>query len=184
RKIPKGSKILIQMHYTVNGRPQEDLTRVGFRFAKPGEVKQEIEALAANNFFVAIPAGAPNHQIKSTYIFREDRYLLNMAPHMHMRGKSFRFEAVFPDGREEVLLDVPRYDFNWQLQYNLETPRFMPKGTMLRCTAHYDNSAGNPANPDPSRVVTFGEQTWNEMMIGWFTALKPPRTVEPSLSVR
>ncbi|MBY0587654.1 redoxin domain-containing protein [bacterium] len=171
RKFPKGSQILIQMHYTVNGRPSEDLTSVGFRFCEPSQVKQEIEALGANNFFIAIPPGAPNHQIKAVYHFREDRMLVNLTPHMHMRGKSFRFEAVYPDGAREILLDVPRFDFNWQLQYNLAEAKLMPKGTQLVCTAHYDNSAGNPANPNPKQFVRFGEQTWDEMMIGWFTAI-------------
>jgi hypothetical protein len=97
-----------------------------------------------------------------------------LTPHMHMRGKSFRYEAWYPDGKREILLDVPRWDFNWQIDYVLAEPKLMPKGTQLRCFATYDNSAGNPANPDPSKWVFFGEQTWDEMMIGWFTAVTPP----------
>ena len=190
RRLPAGSRIVIQMHYTVNGRDQEDLSSVGFKFCDRKTVTQEIEARGANNFFLRIPPNASNHQVRSEYMFREDRLLVNMAPHMHMRGKSFRYEAVYPDGRREVLLDVPRFDFNWQLQYNLSTPKMMPKGTVLKCIAHYDNSASNPANPNPNRLVTFGEQTWDEMMIGWFTAITLPRgdnrvqTTGQSLSLR
>jgi peroxiredoxin len=173
RKIPKGSQILMQVHYTVNGRETDDLTHVGFRFGRESEVKQELEALAANNFFIVIPPNAANHEIRAIYHFQEDRLLVNMAPHMHMRGKSFRYEAVYPDGAREILLDVPRFDFNWQLQYNLANAKMMPKGTQLICTAHYDNSSANPANPNPNQIVRFGEQTWDEMMIGFFTAMRP-----------
>jgi hypothetical protein len=93
---------------------------------------------------------------------------------MHVRGKSFRYEATYPDGRRELLLDVPRWDFNWQLDYILAEPKLMPKGTVLRCEAHFDNSPENPVNPDPTKTVRFGEQTWEEMMIGWFTAATLP----------
>jgi hypothetical protein len=92
-----------------------------------------------------------------------------MMPHMHLRGKSFRYEAIYPDGNREVLLDVPGYDFNWQLRYELEEPKFLPKGTKLFCTAHFDNSENNLANPDPTKRVRWGDQTWEEMMIGWYT---------------
>ena len=99
-----------------------------------------------------------------------------MTPHMHMRGKSFRYEATYPDGRREVLLDVPKYDFNWQLRYDLAQPKFLPRGTHLLCVAHFDNSEENLNNPDPKRDVGWGEQTWDEMMIGYFTTLpgQPP----------
>jgi peroxiredoxin len=185
RRLPKGSKIVMQMHYTVNGRESEDLSSVGFRFTQENKVQQEIEALAANNFFIVIPPQEPNHQVKAVYHFKDDRLLVNLTPHMHMRGKSFLFEAVYPGGRRETLLDVPRFDFNWQLQYNLAEPKLMPKGTQLICTAHYDNSSANPANPNPNTIVRFGEQTWDEMMIGWFTAMTPePRVPASSQAAR
>jgi hypothetical protein len=92
---------------------------------------------------------------------------------MHLRGKSFRFEAEYPDGTREVLLDVPNYDFNWQLSYELAQPKLLPKGTWLHCVAHFDNSPGNTANPDPQRTVGFGEQTWDEMMFGFYSAVDP-----------
>lgn len=183
-RIPAGSRFLVQMHYTSNGRPdQEDLTSIGFKYGDEQEMTHEIQCRAAHNEFVLIPPRVEDHVIRSKYVFKEDRILYNMAPHMHMRGKSFTFAARYPDKRTEILLDVPRFDFNWQIQYDLAEPKLMPKGTVLECVAHYDNSAKNPANPDPNAVVTFGEQTWNEMMIGWFTSMVP-RTKVPSLSSR
>ncbi len=179
RRLPAGSKLIIQMHYTVNGSLQDDLTSIGFRFCDAQDVHQDIEAFGATNLAIAIPPRVSDHVIRSRYEFKEDRLLVNLAPHMHMRGKSFRYEAAYPDGRTEVLLDVPRFDFNWQLQYNLAEPKLMPKGTVLNCTAHYDNSAGNPVNPDPDQLVRFGEQTWDEMMIGWFTAMTPDTLEKP-----
>ncbi len=101
-------------------------------------------------------------------------------PHMHLRGKSFRYEALYPDGTREVLLDVPHYDFNWQLRYQLAEPKPIPKGTQLICTAHFDNSDGNPANPDPSQRVHWGDQTWNEMMIGYFSTISPRESSNPT----
>jgi len=97
--------------------------------------------------------------------------MLWMSPHMHLRGKSFRYEAHYPDGTSEILLDVPRYDFNWQITYELAEPKRLPAGTKLKCTAHFDNSENNPANPDPGDTVKFGPQTWHEMMIGWYATL-------------
>jgi peroxiredoxin len=173
RRIPAGSKVVFQMHYTTNGRAQEDLTKVGFTFCDGSEVKQEYLAKGASYWLFAIPPGAPNHEVRATHKFEEDEILVNLLPHMHLRGKSFRYVARYPDGRREVLLDVPRYDFNWQIQYELAEPKLMPKGTVLECTAHYDNSAANPANPNPKALVTPGEQTWHEMMIGWYSTLTP-----------
>jgi len=97
--------------------------------------------------------------------------LLNLFPHMHYRGKSFRFEAVYPDKSREVLLNVPRYDFNWQLRYDLAVPKLLPKGTTLECTAYFDNSAENLLNPDPTRTVGFGLQSWQEMLVGYYTVV-------------
>jgi hypothetical protein len=175
RRVPAGSKLVLQMHYTTNGYEQEDLSSLGLKFCDPKDVKQEIESGWATNFFLAIPPKAANHPITASFTFPDDRWLYQMTPHMHLRGKSFRYEARYPDGTKEVLLDVPEFDFNWQIDYVLDKPKFMPKGTVLFCEARYDNSAGNLANPDPNRWVTFGEQTWDEMMIGWFTAAKELR---------
>lgn len=175
RRVPAGSKIVFQIHYTPNGRPEDDLTRVGFKFCDESEVEQEILGLGAQNFLFRIPANASDHVVKASYRFDEDKILRHMLPHMHLRGKSFQYFALFPDGRRELLLDVPRYDFNWQIQYELAEPRLMPKGTVLECIGHFDNSSSNPANPNPNTIVRPGQQTWEEMMIGWFSVVSLPK---------
>jgi len=167
-RIPAGSHIVFQMHYTPNGTPQQDMSHVGFRFATTEEVKREASMPRAINVLFQIPPGESNYQATASYVFRRDAKLLKMVPHMHLRGKSFRYEAVYPNGEREVLLDVPQWDFNWQLEYALTEPKLMPRGTELICTATFDNSDKNPANPDARQWVTFGEQTWDEMMIGFF----------------
>jgi len=115
--------------------------------------------------------------VRSTHHFTSDARLLTLTPHMHLRGKSFRYEAEYPDGKREILLDIPRYDFNWQLRYTLLEPKLLPKGTRLICTAHFDNSEKNLANPDPTKPVRWGDQTWEEMMIGYYSTL-PMETVD------
>jgi peroxiredoxin len=167
-RVPAGSKFLFQMHYTPNGSPQQDRTRLGLVFADPVTVTRTVEGGAVVNQALAIPAGAADYRLTAEHTVPRDALLLSLSPHMHLRGKSFRFEAAYPDGTREVLLDVPRYDFNWQLRYELAEPKLLPRGTRLVCTAHYDNSADNPANPDPARDVGWGEQTSDEMLIGFF----------------
>lgn len=167
-RIPAGSKIAFQMHYTANGTPHEDMSYVGFRFAKEEDVEMEVESGMAINPAIFIPPRASDHKIVAADQFYKDTYLLGVNPHMHQRGKSFRYEAIYPDGSREIIMDCPNYDFNWQLGYKFVEPKFMPRGTKLVCTAHYDNSADNLNNPDPNRWVMFGEQTWHEMMIGFY----------------
>ena len=171
--VPAGSKLVFQMHYTPNGVEQEDRSMVGIKFADPGSIKKLLRSGMILNLGIRIPAGAADYELKAKSRLAKDIVMLELAPHMHVRGKSFRFEAEYPDGTREVLLDVPRYDFNWQLRYILSEPKLIPKGTLLHTTAHYDNSAENPANPDPTREVTFGEQTWDEMMIGIYSSIDP-----------
>lgn len=168
KRIPAGSDLVFQMHYTPNGVATSDRSEVGLVFAQPSEIEAEARTDIAGNFLFAIPAGAPNHELLGFNTMREDSLLLSLYPHMHVRGKAFKYIAQYADGREEVLLDVPRYDFNWQNSYLLEEPKFLPKGTKIKAIAHYDNSTENLNNPDPAKVVTFGEQTWEEMMIGFF----------------
>ncbi|MEX0676953.1 MAG: redoxin domain-containing protein [Pirellulales bacterium] len=174
KRIPAGSKIIFQMHYTPNGKPQEDISTLGLKFCDVDEVEQEVESGFAINFAFVIPPGVADHKVTSKHHFDEDRLLLGLTPHMHMRGKSFRYELRYPDGRREVLLDVPRWDFNWQIDYLLAEPKLVPKGSDLYCEAHYNNSPESPTNPDPTKWVRFGEQTWDEMMIGWFTTATLP----------
>ncbi len=169
--VPKGSKLIFQMHYTPNGTAQEDRSYLGVVFADPKSVKKRIHGGAVMNRGFTIPPEAANHEVTSERLIASDQLLVSMSPHMHLRGKSFRYEAIYPDGHHEVLLDVPRYDFNWQLRYVLAEPKLLPAGTKLHCTAHFDNSADNLANPDPEDTVRWGPQTWHEMMIGFFSTV-------------
>jgi hypothetical protein len=166
KRVPAGSKIVIQMHYTPNGRAQKDRSQIGIIFA-PEPPRYEVRAIPIFNALFRIPPGADNHPVESSYTVRQDALLINLMPHMHLRGKDFRYEAVYPDGKKETLLSVPRYNFNWQSVYRLAEPKLLPQGTRIHCYAHFDNSANNPNNPDPKAAVWWGDQTWEEMMIGW-----------------
>jgi peroxiredoxin len=168
--VPAGSRFVFQMHYTPNGTAQEDRSCVGLVFADPKEVQHQVGTDKAANAGFRIPAGADDHKVEATHRFRKDMLLISLFPHMHLRGKAFRYTAIYPDDRREVLLDIPRYDFNWQNGYELISPKRMPAGTRLFCEAWFDNSAGNLANPDPTKSVRWGDQTWEEMMIGYFDA--------------
>jgi peroxiredoxin len=168
QRIPAGSRLIFQMHYTPNGKAQSDISKIGLKFADPATVKKAAGGGVAINTFFKIPPGDGNYRVASSYQFDDDALLTMLFPHMHLRGKSFRYEAVYPGGEREILLDVPRYDFNWQLRYELAEPKLMPKGTRIECVAHFDNSVNNPANPDPTKPVTWGDQTFEEMMIGFF----------------
>jgi thiol-disulfide isomerase/thioredoxin len=168
RRITKGSQLIFELHYTPNGKEGTDRSSVGIVYAK-APPKHEVKDELALNWRFIIPPGADNYRIvASTKKFPKDIVLLSMMPHMHLRGKSFEYCLVLPDGKREVLLSVPRYDFNWQLTYVLAEPRTLPKGSRLECTACYDNSRKNPNNPNPWKFVTWGDQTWDEMMIGFF----------------
>ena len=166
--VPAGSKIVFEMHYTPNGSEQKDISSIGIKFMDKADVKKIVRGELAINPGFAIPPGEDNHEVIARRKIRRDAVLLSMTPHMHLRGKSFRYEAEYPTGEREVLLDVPRYDFNWQLRYELAKPLVLPKGTILYCTAHFDNSEDNLANPDPTKTVRWGNQSWEEMMIGFF----------------
>ncbi|MDP7019705.1 MAG: redoxin domain-containing protein [Pirellulaceae bacterium] len=168
KRIPAGSKLLFQMHYTTNGTEQNDLSSVGLVFADPAEVKHEVSTQAASKRRIRIPPHAANHREDASYRFERDSLLLGLFPHMHLRGKSFRYTLVYPDNRRRILLDIPAYDFNWQNGYRLAEPKMIPAGSKLECVAHYDNSENNPANPDPTKTIRWGDQTWDEMMIGYF----------------
>ncbi|MFO0945766.1 MAG: redoxin domain-containing protein [Planctomycetota bacterium] len=171
KKIPAGSQLLFQMHYTTNGTAQTDKSEIGLVFADEKEVQAEVKTDFAGTFTFLIPPQAADHKVTASNTFNKDAMLLQMYPHMHVRGKAFRYEAVYPDGKKEVLLDVPNYDFNWQNTYTLKEPKFLPAGSSIQCTATYDNSAENLNNPDPSQMVHFGDQTWDEMMLGFFDAV-------------
>jgi peroxiredoxin/mono/diheme cytochrome c family protein len=166
--IPAGWQLVFQMHYTPNGSPQKDCSSVGLKFCDAKDVKYRVAtANAANGLFV-IPPGDPNYEVESERTYGGDVQLISVFPHMHLRGKSFKYELIYPDGRRETIMNMPRYDFNWQTSYVFTEPLKLPEGTTMHCTAHFDNSADNPANPDPEIAVRWGDQTWEEMMIGWF----------------
>ena len=134
--------------------------------------KSELLTRGIVNRKIRIPPDAGNHREDARYTFRHGARILGFLPHMHVRGKAFRYVAEYPDGKEEILLDVPEYDFNWQLFYRLKEPKRVPEGTKIRAIARYDNSKNNPANPDPSAQVRFGNQTWDEMLIGYMDFIK------------
>ncbi len=166
--IPVGWELVFQMHYTPNGSPQKDRSAVGVKFCDPDSVKYRVATSNAINGVFAIPPGEANHKVEASRTYGRDVKLLSVFPHMHLRGKSFHYELIYPDGRKETIMNMPRYDFNWQTSYVFDKPLELPAGTTMHCTAHFDNSADNPANPDPSKTVRWGDQTWEEMMIGWF----------------
>lgn len=168
RRIPAGSKLVFQVHYTPNGREQTDTSEIGIVFADPASVRREVEVQAGLNFRFRIPPGDANYRVEADRVFDQDTILYSLTPHMHLRGKSFSFSATYPDGKTEMLLDVPRYDFNWQNFYILAEPKLLPAGTQVHLLAHFDNSEQNLSNPDPRSAVTWGDQTWQEMMIGTF----------------
>jgi hypothetical protein len=173
RLIKAGSDILFQIHYTTTGKPEKDRTKIGFVFAKEPPREQIKAGLVFNQRF-AIPARAANQQIQARALVKRDVKLFSMLPHMHLRGKDFEFHATYPSGATEVLLRVPRYDFHWQTNYYLAEPKLLPKGTILECIGHYDNSASNSNNPDPDQDVHYGPQTWDEMLNGFLEVVIAP----------
>lgn len=167
KKLPAGSWLKFQIHYTPNGIAATDRTEIAFGFTdQPPVHEMKTSAAAAMRF--KIPPGDSHHVVKARYRFREPGKIYSFAPHMHLRGKAFKYELQLPNGKLETLLEVPRFDFDWQYRYKLMTPREVPKGATLRVTGVFDNSADNPSNPDPKATVRFGEQTFDEMMIGYF----------------
>jgi hypothetical protein len=170
--LPAGATIVLQMHYTANGSAGTDRSRVGLIFAKEPP-KEKVLTLAAANGRFAIPPGDGAYRVDSKIVLQHDSKLVSLLPHMHFRGKSFEYRATYPSGEKEVLLSVPKYDFNWQLTYYEAAQKVLPQGTVVECTAYFDNSANNKYNPDPTKEVHWGDQTWEEMMIGFFDVAVP-----------
>jgi len=166
RKVPKGSIVLLELHYTPNGRAVTDRSSIGLCYAKKAP-DVELQSVAVMNEKFRIPPGAEKHEVKATHAFEKATTLLSLTPHMHVRGKAFRYELVLADKKRETILDVPKYDFNWQSSYNFAKPLEIPAGTVMECTAWYDNSAKNPFNPDPKKTIRWGDMTSSEMMIGF-----------------
>jgi len=163
RLIPAGADIVLEVHYTTNGIEGEDQTKVGLELA-PGPPERLFISLAAAQPGLSIAPGDPNAEAKAMVKFRQPVDLVYMQPHMHLRGKDATIEAKYPDGRQETLLRVPRYDFNWQIVYYQKTPLRLPSGTELHLTGHWDNSPANKWNPDPTATVRWGDQSWQEML--------------------
>jgi hypothetical protein len=185
--IPAGSTIVLQIHYSsFHGAietPQRDRTIVGLIFAKEPPERRAVTFTVPNHFF-KIPAGDANHKVTAAYTFDRDVQLISYMPHMHLRGKDMKYEVVFPDGRRQTLLWVPKFEFNWQTVYRLKNPIMIPRGTRIVVTAHFDNSAKNEHNPDPTKAVRWGDPSYDEMMIGWIEYVVPNsnKTASPASS--
>jgi len=181
--VKAGSDIILQVHYTTDGKASKDQTRVGLVFAKEPPANRAMTFSATNGKF-KIPAGDPNYRVEAEFTLGTDVVLHGLHPHMHARGKDFLYRVQYPDGRTETLLSVPNYSFAWQLWYTLEKPLALPKGTKILCTAHFDNSPNNRFNPDPRKDITWGDQSWDEMMIGFFNFVFPTNTPVESITLQ
>jgi len=175
RLIKAGSTLIFQMHYTTNGHSTKDRTKLGLVFAKAPPAEQ-VMAMTASAYWLDIPPGEANYKTDAAVMMRDTVKLVGMRAHMHVRGKAFEFRAIYPTGEKEVLLSIPKYDFNWQPYYYLETPKILPRGTRIECTAVFDNSPNNPHNPNPKAAVGWGPQSWDEMMIGWLDIAVDPKS--------
>ena len=187
KRIPAGSRLVFQVHYTPTGTPQTDVSKIGLWFVDPDTVTREIKTVSALQTRIKIPPGAAAHTVTGMEMIEdEDALLLGFMPHMHLRGSAFRYELVAADSatktdqaEKEILLDIPHYDFNWQTSYRLAEPRPLPVGTTIIAHGTFDNSTRNLSNPDPKSWVSWGDQTWEEMMIGYFD-ISVPRKHEQS----
>ena len=181
--IPAGAQGVFQVHYHGIATPQVDRTRVGLYLASRAP-QTPLKRVDLRNRLFLIPAGDANHEVKRCYDLEQDKWLLAITPHAHYRGKDATYELVHADGRREILLKVPHYDFNWQLQYRLAKPVLMEKGSRMVVTFHYDNSANNPANPDPAKVIRWGDRTEDEMMVTWTETMDASPKVPQSTSAQ
>jgi hypothetical protein len=179
-KIPAGATLIFQMHYTASGKMTTDRSKIGLVFAKQPP-RQEVVVAALQNANFTLPAGTPDVRVDAEMTVNQDMTIWSMLPHTHVRGKRWHLEATYPDGRTQTILDVPKYDFNWQTDYVFKQPLKLPKGTKIRTTAWYDNSAANKSNPDPTVDVHWGDQTWQEMQ---FTALAYSLDASPTPTVQ
>jgi hypothetical protein len=165
--IKAGSDIVFEVHYTPNGKAVMDQTKLGLVLARETP-KDRVQTLSASNGTFKIPPGDPDYRVDASFVVAQQVVLSALHPHMHTRGKDFEYRLVFPNGETRTILQVPAYNWHWQLWYNLQEPIVLPKGTKIECTAHFDNSAKNPENPDPTKTVIWGQQNWDEMMVGFF----------------
>ena len=165
-----GSTLSLQMHYTTSGKESVDATKIGIYFYPEGYIPEErMSGGVGNAFTIEIPPQAKDHEMEITTVVPRDAYIHSLMPHMHFRGKRMDFTAVYPDGSEELILSVPNYSFNWQLTHSLEDPLFVPAGTKIVARGAFDNSSQNPFNPDPNSTIYWGEQSWEEMFMGFYS---------------
>ena len=172
RKLPAGAKVSFQIHYTPSGTAKQERLRLGLVFAKTPPL-HEVHTVPVAHRRLSIPPGAPHHVETRAQPVPFDLPVTSFMAHMHVRGKAFTYQVTYPDGTSETLLDLPRYDFNWQLRYDLKVPKLIPRGSTVTITAVYDNSPANRANPDPAKHVRWGAQTVDEMMIGYLEYFLP-----------
>jgi hypothetical protein len=184
RMIPAGSSIFLEMHYTASGRETVDQTKVGFVLAKQPPAKRLLN-LMVMEFNFEIPPNAGDHPGTTWAILNEPATLIYTQPHLHMRGIDMDIKVTYPDGRSEMLVSVPRYNYLWQTIYVQDKPIELPKGTRIDVSAHWDNSANNKFNPDPTKTVRWGDQSWDEMLVA-FVGVTVDRNVDPKkiLSMR
>lgn len=172
RKIPAGAKVSFQIHYTPSGKAKKERLKMGLVFAKQPPT-HEVRTAPLANPRLSIPPGAARHVETHSQRVPFDMPIMGFMPHMHTRGVAFKYEVTYADGKTETLLDIPRYDFNWQLRYDYKQPKLIPQGSTIKITAVFDNSTGNKANPDPTKLVKWGSQTVDEMMIGYIEYFRP-----------
>jgi hypothetical protein len=183
RLIKAGSDLIFQMHYTTNGGAATDQSRIGLVLTND-PIKERVTFLGPGNGDFEIPPGDPNYRVDADMTFASPVRLLSMQPHMHLRGKAFEYRVIYPGGARETLLKVPRYDFNWQLGYEPLENKILPPGAKLEVTAWYDNSPNNPFNPDPKARVKWGDQSWEEMMVGFIDVAFDPSIPKKNLVVK
>jgi hypothetical protein len=180
RLLKAGADIVLQLHYTPNGKSTDDQTSVGLIFSKEAP-KQRVVTRGISAYGLVIPPNTDNHAVTSSLTFRDEAEIVAMWPHMHLRGKTFRYDVTQPGKERQNVLNVPKYDFNWQHRYVPSKPLNIHAGAVVDCSATFDNSKNNKFNPDPNAEVYWGDQTWEEMMIGWvdvaFDASKTPEQV-------
>lgn len=181
KALPAGATLRFQIHYTPSGREVKEQVRIGLKFA-PSEPQFSVENAGISTHRFAIPPGDANHRVDAELRVPRDAKILAFLPHMHLRGKAWRYSLITPDGKEETMLDVPRYDFNWQLLYRYSDPKLVPAGSVIKASGWYDNSAANPANPDPTKTVKWGPQTTEEMMLGYVEYFLPARNRTSSIA--
>jgi len=182
RLLKAGTDLVFQMHYTANGKEESDRSQVGIVFAKEPPKERVINTFLMNTSF-HIPPGDGNFRVNGKATLYSDVKLQSMFPHMHLRGKAMQYKVTYPTGESEILLNVPRYDFNWQMTYMLDQPRLLPKGTTVEVAAYYDNSPNNPNNPNPKADVYWGDQSWEEMFAA-FIDFAVPADLNPAEIVR